>query len=252
MSQPCRLQYRGFHQLELVRHGGERLLIGGRRRTLQEPPPNVASRPPVDAAQYVYAAWDEHRERVKLIASPTGHEACGEEEAMRGDPSTLLVGMGRPYESRPKHYHWADAPAHRKFILSYHNRKPIEWSQRLLRDEMIPPKGWSETSSGGSVSFLVWGEEAVHLEVEGRVECEAKSDPLLLGMGLDGAPPDASGVLEIAPRPSKTREQTFSLKVERRFPREEEGFHTLSLYGKTETGFWIVKRATELRFSTLG
>ena len=131
MVQPCRLEYRGFHQLELVRHGGAEIRIGGRPRTLQEPPPNVASRPPVDTVQYVYATWDARRERVKLIASTTAHETSDGEEVMRGEPAALLVGLGRPYESRPRHYHWADRPEHRTLILSHHNRKRIEWRQRL-------------------------------------------------------------------------------------------------------------------------
>ena len=134
MTQPCRLEYRGFHQLELVRHGGAEIRIGGRRRALQEPPPNVASRPPVDTVQYVYATWDERRERVKLIASTTGHETLDSEEVMRGDPAALLVGMGRPFENRPRHYHWADRPEHRTLILSRHNRKRVEWRQSLRAD----------------------------------------------------------------------------------------------------------------------
>ncbi len=247
MAQPCRLEYRGFHQLELVRHADEKIRIGGRLRTLQEPPPKVTSRPPVDTVQYVYATWDAGRERVKLIASTTDHEAIDGEEVMRGDPSALLVGMGRPYESRPRHYHWADRPEHRKFILSHHNRKRVEWRQRLRGDAAISPGGWREVSPGMCVSFLVWGEEAAHLEIEGEVAHEGAVSPLLLGLGLDGAPP-ASADLEVTPQ-----SQRFQLKIERRFSREEEGFHTLSLCGKTEDGSCtILKNVSELRFSTPG
>ena len=247
MSQPCRLEYRGFHQLELVRRGGEQIRIGGEPRALQEPPPNVTSRPPIDTVQYVYATWDERRERVKLIASTTDHEAIGGEEVMRGDPAALLVGMGRPYESRPGHYHWADRPEHRKFILSHHNRKRDEWRQRLRVDAAISPGAWREVSPGMSVSFLVWGEEAAHLEIEGEAKHERAASPLLLGLGLDGAPPEFAD-LEITPQT-----QRFQLKMERRFSREEEGFHTLSLCGKTEDASWtILKNVSELGFSTPG
>ncbi|MDE0330334.1 MAG: hypothetical protein OXL41_00545 [Nitrospinae bacterium] len=38
MAQPRRLEYRGFHQLELVRHGGGEIRIGGR---LRRPPLRV-------------------------------------------------------------------------------------------------------------------------------------------------------------------------------------------------------------------
>lgn len=250
MSQPCRLEYRGFHQLELVRQGGEEIRIGGRRRVLQEPPPNVASRPPVDTVQYVYARWDEKRERVKLVASTTGHETLDGEEVMRGEPAALLVGMGRPYESRPRHYHWADRPEHRTLILSRHNRKRVEWRQRLRADAAVSPGEWREISPDMSVSFLVWGEEAAGLEIEGRVRSEGAASPLLLGVGLDGAPPESADV-EIAPgsRPA----QDFNLKYERRFSRDEEGFHTLSLYGKTEDdASWVVPGGATLRYSTLG
>ncbi len=247
MAQPCRLEYRGFHQLELVRHGDEKIRIGGRLRTLQEPPPKVTSRPPVDTVQYVYATWDERRERVKLIASTAGHETFEDEEVMRGDSSALLVGMGRPYESRPKHYHWADRPEHKKLILSRHNRKRVEWRQRLRSDATIPPGAWREVSKDLSVSFLAWGEEAAHLEIEGEVRSEDAASPLLLGLGLDGAPPHSPSV-EITPQ-----SQRFQLKIERRFPRDEEGFHTLSLYGKTENGsYTVLKNVSELGFSTPG
>ena len=247
MTQPCRLEYRGFHQLELVRHGGAEIRIGGRLRVLQEPPPNVASRPPVDTVQYVYATWDERRERVKLTASTTGHETLDGEEVMRGDPAALLVGMGRPYESRPKHYHWADRPEHRTLILSRHNRQRVEWRQRLRADAAVPPGGWREVSPDMSVSFLVWGEEAAHLEIEGRVRSDAAS-PLLLGVGLDGAPPESAEV-EITPRDAA---QVFHIEFEHRFPRDEEGFHTLSLFGKTEVASWTVLGGAALRYSTTG
>lgn len=248
MTQPCRLEYRGFHQLELVRHGGAEIRIGGRLRVLQEPPPNVASRPPVDTVQYVYATWDERRERVKLTASTRGHETLDGEEVMRGDPAALLVGMGRPFENRPKHYHWADRPEHRTLILSRHNRKRIEWRQRLRADAAVPGSGWSEVSPDMSVSFLVWGEEAAHLEIEGRVRSEGAESPLLLGLGLDGAPPESADV-EISPREAS---QAFNLQVERRFPRDEEGFHTLSLFGKTEDASWTLLQGAALRYSTSG
>lgn len=249
MAQPCRLEYRGFHQLELVRHGGEEIRIGGQPRTLQEPPPNVASRPPVDTVQYVYARWDEKRERVKLVASTTGHETLDGEEVMRGEPAALLVGMGRPYESRPRHYHWADRPEHRTLILSRHNRKRVEWRQRLRADAAVSPGGWREISPDMSVSFLVWGEEEAGLEIEGRVRNEGAASPLLLGVGLDGAPPESVD-LEFAPHEAA---QAFNLKYERRFCRDEEGFHTLSLYGKTEDdASWVVPGGATLRYSTLG
>ena len=249
MSQPCRLEYRGFHQLELVRHGGGEIRIGRRRRTLQETPPNVASRPPVDTVQYVYATWDEGRERVKLIASTTGYETIGDEEVMRGDPSALLVGMGRPYECRPKHYHWADRPEHRTLILSHHNRKRVEWRQRLRADAAITAGGWREVSSDMSVSFLVWGGEEAHLEIEGRVRSEGAASPLLLGIGLDGTPPE-SAELELTPSEAP---QTFRLRVERRFSRDEEGYHTLSLYGMTDDdASWNVLGGATLQYSTLG
>ena len=249
MSQPCRLEYRGFHQLELVRHAGEQIRVGGGPRTLQEPPPNVTSRPPIDTVQYVYATWDERRERVKLIASTTDHEAIDGEEVMRGDPAALLVGMGRPYESRPRHYHWADRPEHRKFILSRHNRKSHKWRQRLRVDAAISPGGWREVSPGMSVSFLVWGEEAAHLEFEGEVAHEGAVSPLLFGVGTDGAPPESAD-LEIMPRETT---QAFKLDIERRFYRKEEGFHTLSLCGNTEDASWtILKNVSELGFSTPG
>ncbi|MCY3822939.1 MAG: hypothetical protein OXG62_03610 [Nitrospinae bacterium] len=248
MTQPCRLEYRGFHQLELVRHGGAEIRIGGRLRALQEPPPNVASRPPVDTVQYVYARWDERRERVKLSASTTGHETLEGEEVMRGDPAALLVGMGRPYESRPRHYHWADRPEHRTLILSRHNRKRIEWQRRLRADAAVSPGEWSEVSPDFAVSFLVWGEEEAHLEIEGRVRSDAAS-PLLLGVGLDGAPPESADD-EITPQEASS--QAFSLKFERRFSRDEEGFHTLSLFGKTEDAPWALLGGAALRYSTLG
>ncbi len=249
MSQPCRLEYRGFHQLELVRRGGEQIRVGGEPRTLQEPPPNVTSRPPIDTVQYVYATWDAGRERVKLIASTTDHEAIDGEEVMRGDPAALLVGMGRPYESRPRHYHWADRPEHKTLILSRHNRRPLEWRERLRADAAISTGGWREVSQNLSVSFLVWGEEAIHLEIEGRVGSGDAASPLLLGLGLDGAPPESAD-LEIMPRETT---QAFKLDIERRFYREEEGFHTLSLCGKTEDASWtILKNVSDLRFSTPG
>ena len=247
MTQPCRLEYRGFHQLELVRHGGAEIRIGGRLRALQEPPPNVASRPPVDTVQYVYATWDERRERVKLIASTTGHETLDGEEVMRGDPAALLVGMGRPFENRPRHYHWADRPEHRTLILSRHNRKRVEWRQSLRADAAVPPGGWSEVSPDMSVSFLVWGEEEAHLTIEGRVRSDAAS-PLLLGVGLDGAPPESAEV-EITPSEAA---QAFRFDIERRFPRDEEGFHTVSLFGKTEDASWTVLGGAALRYSTTG
>ncbi len=249
MAQPCRLEYRGFHQLELVRHGGEEIRIGGQPRVLQEPPPNVASRPPVDTVQYVYARWDEKRERVKLVASTTGHETLDGEEVMRGEPAALLVGMGRPYENRPRHYHWADRPEHRTLILSHYNRQRVEWRQRLRADAAVSPGGWREISPDMSVSFLVWGEEAARLEIEGRVRNEDAASPLLLGMGLDGAPPESADV-EIAP--ASRPDQAFNLKYERRFSRDEEGFHTLSLYGKTEGISWTALQGATLRYSTLG
>ena len=249
MAQPCRLEYRGFHQLELVRHAGEKIRIGGRLRTLQEPPPKVTSRPPVDTVQYVYATWNAGRERVKLVASTKGHETLDGEEVMRGDASALLVGMGRPYESRPAHYHWADRPEHRTLILSHHNRKRFEWRQRLRGDAVIPPGAWSEVSPDLSVSFLVWGEEAAHLEVGGEVGNEDAASPLLLGFSLNGAPPESAD-LEIMPREAT---QAFKLDIERRFSRAEEGFHTLSLCGNTEDGSCtILKNVTELGFSTPG
>ena len=247
MAQPCRLEYRGFHQLELVRCGGEEIRIGGRLRVLQEPPPNVASRPPVDTVQYVYATWDERRERVKLTASTTGHETLDGEEVMRGDPAALLVGMGRPYESRPKHYHWADRPEHRTLILSRHNRKRIEWRQSLRADAVVSPGGWREVSPDASVSFLVWGEEAVRLEIEGRVRSDAAS-PLLLGVGLDGAQPESAEV-QLTPRDAA---QAFHFEFERRFSRDEEGFHTLSLFGKTEDASWTLLGGAALGYSTTG
>ena len=248
MAQPCRLEYRGFHQLELVRHGGEEIRIGGQLRVLQEPPPNVASRPPVDTVQYVYATWDEKRERVKLIASTTGHETLDGEEVMRGEPAALLVGMGRPYENRPRHYHWADRPEHRTLILSHYNRMPVEWRQRLRADAMVSRDGWREISPDMSISFLVWGEEAAHLVIEGRVRNEDAASRLLLGMGLDGAPPESAD-LEITPRDAA---QAFSLQIERRFARDDEGFHTLSLYGKTEGASWTALQGATLRYSTTG
>lgn len=248
MTQPCRLEYRGFHQLELVRHGGAEIRIGGRLRALQEPPPNVASRPPVDTVQYVYATWDERRERVKLVASTTGHETLDGEEVMRGDPAALLVGMGRPFESRPKHYHWADRPEHRTLILSRHNRKRVEWRQRLRTDAAVSEDEWREASPDMSVSFLIWGEEAAHLTIEGRVRSEGAASPLLLGVGLDGAPPESAEV-EITPHEAA---QAFRLDFERRFPRDEEGFHSLSLFGKTEGASWTVLQGAALRYSTTG
>lgn len=248
MAQPCRLEYRGFHQLELVRHGGEEIRIGGRRRVLQEPPPNVASRPPVDTVQYVYARWDEKRERVKLVASTTGHETLDDEEVMRGDPEALLVGMGRPYENRPRHYHWADRPEHRTLILSRHNRKRIEWRQRLRSDAAVAPGEWREVSPDLSVAFLVWGEEAARLEIEGRVRCKNAASPLLLGVGLDGAPPESADV-ELTPSEAA---QAFKFDFERRFARDEEGFHTLSLHGKTEGASWTALQGATLRYSTSG
>ncbi len=247
MIQPCRLEYRGFHQLELVRHGDGEIRIGGRLRVLQEPPPNVASRPPVDTVQYVYATWDAGRERVKLVASTTGHETLDGEEVMRGDPAALLVGMGRPYESRPRHYHWADRPEHRTLILSRHNRKRVEWRRRLRADAAVSEGEWREVSPDMSVSFLVWGEEAVHLEVEGNVRSGAAS-PLLLGVGMDGAPPEPTGV-ELTPHEAA---QAFHIKFERRFSRDEEGFHTLSLFGKTEDASWTLLGGAALRYSTTG
>lgn len=248
MTQPCRLEYRGFHQLELVRHGGAEIRIGGRLCVLQEPPPNVASRPPVDTVQYVYATWDERRERVKLVASTTGHETLDGEEVMRGEPSAILVGMGRPFENRPKHYHWADRPGHRTLILSRHNRKRIEWRQRLHADAAVPAGGWREMSPDMSVSFLVWGEEAVHLEIEGSVRSEGAASPLLLGIGLDGATPESADV-ELTPREAA---QAFSFDIERRFARDEEGFHTLALYGKTEDASWTLLGGAALQYSTQG
>lgn len=251
MDQPCRLEYRGFHQLELVRCGGERIRIGGRWRILQEPPPNVASRPPVEEVQYIYATWDERRGRVRLRASTEGHEPAGGEEAMRGDPSALLVGMGRPYESRPQHYHWADRPAHRKFILSYYNRRPLEWRRGIGGDAAVRPGAWREIAPDLGVSFLAWGEEVVRVEVQGAAECAGggATTTLLLGLGMDGAPP-ASADAEVAPGPSPGR---FRLKLERRLPRAEEGFHSASLYGKTDAGVCVIRRdMAELAFSTMG
>ena len=248
MTQPCRLEYRGFHQLELVRHGGAEIRIGGRLRVLQEPPPNVASRPPVDTVQYVYATWDERRGRVKLIASTTGHETLDGEEVMRGEPSALLVGMGRPFENRPRHYHWADRPEHRTLILSRHNRKRVEWRRRLRMDAAVSPGEWREISPDLAVSFLIWGEEAAHLEIEGRVRSEGAESPLLLGLGLDGAPPESADA-ELMPHEAA---QAFRFDIERRFSRDEEGFHTLSLFGKTEDASWAVLQGAALQYSTQG
>ena len=248
MTQPCRLEYRGFHQLELVRRGGAEIRIGGRLRVLQEPPPNVASRPPVDTVQYVYARWDGKRERVKLIASTTGHETLDGEEVMRGDPAALLVGMGRPFENRPRHYHWADRPEHRTLILSRHNRKRVEWRQRLRTDAAVSGDEWQEVSPDLAVSFLVWGEEAVRLEIEGSVRSEGAASPLLLGVGLDCAPPDSADA-EITPQEAT---QAFRFDIERRFARDEEGFHTVSLFGKTEDASWTVLQGAALRYSTTG
>ena len=248
MAQPCRLEYRGFHQLELVRKGGEEIRIGGRLRVLQEPPPNVASRPPIDTVQYVYATWDEQRERVKLVASTTGHETIEGEEVMRGEPSALLVGMGRPFENRPKHYHWADRPEHRTLILSHHNRMRVEWRRCLRADAAVPAGGWSEISPDLSVSFLVWGGAETHLEIEGRARSEDAASPLLLGVGLDGAPPESAD-LELTPRRTP---QDFSVEIERRFSRDEEGFHTLALYGQTDDSPWVFLQGAALRYSTSG
>ena len=248
MSQPCRLEYRGFHQLELVRHGGAEILIGGRLRTLQEPPPNVASRPPIDTVQYVYATWDASRERVKLIASTTGHETLDGEEVMRGDPAALLVGMGRPFENRPKHYHWADRPEHGTLILSRHNRRRVEWRRRLRADAAVSPGGWREASPDLCVSFLVWGGEAAKLTIEGRARCGGAASSLLLGVGLDGAPPE-SAEIEITPQDAP---QAFRLSLERRFSREEEGFHMLSLCGQSQDASWAVLQGATLQYSTQG
>ena len=208
----------------------------------------MASRPPVDTVQYVYATWDAGRERVKLIASTTGHETLDGEEVMRGDAAALLVGMGRPYESRPKHYHWADRPEHRTLILSRHNRMPVEWRQSLRADAAVPGGEWREISPDLAVSFLVWGEEEAHLTIEGRVRSENAASPLLLGVGLDGAPLESID-LEIAPREAS---QAFKVEFERRFSRDEEGFHTLSLFGKTEDASWILLQGAAVRYSTSG
>ena len=126
---------------------------------------------------------------------------------------------------------------------------PVEWRQRLRADAVVAPGGWREISPDMSVSFLVWGEEAAHLEIEGRVRSEGAASPLLLGVGLDGAPPESADV-EFAPGSTST--QAFNHKYERKFSRDEEAFTRLSLYGKTEGISWTALQGATLQYSTSG
>ena len=83
---------------------------------------------------------------MKLIASTTDHEAIDGEDVMRGDPAALLVGMGRPYESRPRHYHWADRPEHR-------DAHPQPSQPKALRMAGAAPRGCGDFYWAGGARY---------------------------------------------------------------------------------------------------
>ncbi|MEE9256540.1 MAG: hypothetical protein V3V56_05155, partial [bacterium] len=224
----CRLVYKGFHQLELQRCGGSRIRIGGVSRTLQEKPPTVVSRLPVDTVQFIYARWDEKSERVRLEASTTGHVPADGVEIKEGDPSRTLVGMGRPFESRREHYHWAER-SDSLLILSWFNRRPVEGRRTLWRDEGTAAAAWEEIP-GCRLEFLAWGDAPVAVTASGEWRSAEGGGAAHLAPGLDGEAAEASA-LRLGGESDGW--QPLRASMERRVG---EGFHCAALLGRAEAG----------------
>jgi len=253
MSGPCdcRLVYKGFHQLELWRCGGSQIIIGGSSRTLQEKPPTVASRKPVDTIQYIYARWDVRSGKVKLEASTTGHVNLGGIEIKNDDSSRTLVGMARPYESRKDHIHWADTPETKLFILSWYNRRVREFKCYSAVDQWTDSAYWEEISPALRIEFLVWEDEPVHVFASGEIKAGTLESNAHLAIGFDGAHPETPVSLsEFSPSGDW---RPFRSTAEKRF-RGEEGHHIATLLGKVFSSEGLITRGrmTGLTFSTMG
>lgn len=234
MSGNCRLVYKGFHQLELRRCGDGQIVIGGQARTLQEPPPTVTSRLPVDTDQYIYARWDEPREKIKLEASTTGPISLAgpgqEMEVKEGEPEKTLVGMGRPFEQRHRHYHWAHRPDSLR-ILTWHNRRPRSDRTHLRGDRETASAEWDEAAVDFRLEFLTWAGETVRLTVSGEVRCGGTRPCLALGFG--GIVPAAEVSLDGSDPPGAWR--PFALTAEARFE-AAPGHHFATLLARTDAG----------------
>ncbi|MEE9241331.1 MAG: hypothetical protein V3U53_09120 [bacterium] len=243
--------YKGFHQLELRRCGGSQIVIGGTSKTLQERPPTVVSRRPVDTVQYIYAKWDDKFAKVKLEASTIGHVNLNGIETKKDDPSRTLVGMARPYESRRDHIHWADTPETKMFILSWYNRRPKDFKCFPARDWRTDSAQWEEISSAFRIEFLVWGDEAVKVSSSGEIKNSARRSKAHLAIGFDGAHPEMT--IPLSEPAAAEVWQSFNATAEKRF-QGEEGYHYLTLLGKARPGESLVTRGrvTVLTFSTMG
>ena len=246
MTSNCRLAYKGFHQLELRRCGGAEIVIGGQVRELQESPPNVASRLPVDTDQFIYARWDEGQRRVKLEASTEGHETAGGYEVKAGDPSRTLVGMGRPFEQRHRHYHWAHRPDSLR-ILTRYNRGERTGRKSLPGEHEISFSDWDEVSADFRMEFLAWGDAPVSITASGEVRGERDIPCLALGFG--GGASD-EGKADLLPDPAGRGWRPFTISLEKIF--SAEGNQSVTLLGRAGPESPVAVRGATLSISLMG
>lgn len=118
-----------------------------------------------------------------LEASTTGHstDATSGVEIKTGDATRTLVGMARPITGPA----WQDA-TNQRFVISWHNRKPIATLAAFTAARSVAAGGiYAEVNAEIRNEFLTWAE-TVTMGFDGSVVNSSANGLVNTGIGLDG------------------------------------------------------------------
>ena len=189
----CRLVYSTATALLLKAYQGNQIFAGGAYRTIPSggvPLSNAGllatSLPPSTTylPYFIYAKWVSNA--LTLIASTTGHvtDATYGQEVKSDDAAATLVGLVALDGTPGSQGTFADTPA-KRYVAS--------WFNRLPRDLSVAATAGStnsgtpvEISSANRVNFVVWGDAAVSLNVNGSQYQTASGYYTTTQLQLDG------------------------------------------------------------------
>jgi hypothetical protein len=222
----CRLVYISTTQIRLDRCDGSKLFINGTYETIPAAGVTVSNTGLAASTIYnVYAYMSSGTMTLELSATARATDSTYGHQIKSGDATRTLVGKVRTHTGTPGPFL---VSADRCYVISWFNRRSISLEIAYPSDFTTSAGPW--ITIGAYVSFITWGEDAVHFGVQALFSASA-GGLAYLSIALDDVAPSGRPTNNYSY--STADYENMALTGANNFA---EGFHYISPYGGSAGG----------------
>lgn len=223
----CRLVKNGAN-LELRRHGGRKLFIGGQFEIVPAVAPTLApTGAAADTTYYIYAYMNAGVLTLERSTTAPATDATHGHPIKSGDGTRTLVGMARAVTGPA----WEDS-ATKRFVRSWFNDPGILGKNAFSSSIATSSTSLIELSSSIRVEFLSWAGETVRVAFRGFARRNDGVGEVTSCVAFDGTAPEDGA--SRATSPAAAQWQPVVADAAR--ADLAEGYHYATALGKLNTG----------------